>query len=306
MPISEAIQVIFAARELLYVNTREIFYKGEQMKKSALILSLATATAVLSAPVTYVNPKGEYTSSTALSLQGILDSLTVGGPSSVNVATEQIADDEVWQKTNSNTTGVELLVEIAGYRNGNTFGLYDINNTSNKIQVFAGANSPLTSYTIFINGANQVSVWDLGGGSLISTGALTSPLFGFYLTNAVGQTLYSQVGKNSDGFDHMVTYQGEGDVLDLQAYQQPKTGTTLRTWNSGAYILAWEDIVGEQRGKRGSCWDGQGKIGPADCDYNDMIVMVESMAPVPEPTTIGLMGLGLLGLFAVARRKIKK
>ena len=50
-------------------------------------------------------------------------------------------------------------------------------------------------------------------------------------------------------------------------------------------MLGWEDVA------------------YGDNDFDDMVVMVESVRPVPEPTTLGLMGLGLLSLGLLARRK---
>ena len=61
-------------------------------------------------------------------------------------------------------------------------------------------------------------------------------------------------------------------------------GMTNGKFTNGEYLQAWED--GD------------------DFDYNDFVVIVESVHPVPEPAVLGMFGIGALLIgFAASRRR---
>lgn len=75
-------------------------------------------------------------------LQGVLDGITNATPanpsgnSSVNVVTDQFSPDQTWAITGSGGSISTLIIELAGFANGNSFGVYDLANPANSVQIF--------------------------------------------------------------------------------------------------------------------------------------------------------------------------
>ena len=105
-----------------------------------------------------------------------------------------------------------------------------------------------------------------------------------------GGFFYSDPTLNVDKIDHMYAYQGVGDTIQILPFAAGK-------WGPNEYLLAWEDLVGP-------C--STASTSGADCDYTDFVVLVESVNPIPEPASLAIAGIGLLGLGAVNRRRTRK
>ncbi|MDM8544539.1 DUF4114 domain-containing protein [Desulfococcaceae bacterium HSG9] len=118
--------------------------------------------------------------------------------------------------------------------------------------------------------------------------------FGFYWKNTSTPLMsYTEDSKNVAG-----TGYGDDNTLGI-SYLVPegygvKTrtmgGTTVAAKANDDWILAFED---------------RKELG-GDGDFNDAVFYIEDMEPVPEPSTVILLGLGLLGLVGFKMKRNKK
>jgi len=244
------------------------------------------ATPVLANPATFGSDGG-------VRLQNELNKITIAptlGSSSVNVLTDDLSDslDSYWSITGSNTSVATLVFKVteSSYGDLGTFGVYDAADSSKKVELFDGTVVDVGD-TATMSIKDDGSVWytftDYSTG-LVSGGDsgidFADNKFGYYFNTddmgaGGGGLWYSDTGLNADSGDHMYAYQGK----NFDTVQLP--GASSGLWTDNEYILAWE--MGNQMG---------------DMDYDDLVVMVESVNPVipaPGAIVLGSIGVGLVG-----------
>ncbi len=225
-------------------------------------------------------------------LENGLNATSLDGNFNQNVNTDQVANDEIWTLDAVSSANAVMMFELAGFASTNTMGIYQLGNTSNRLELFSGPASQGYRTNLMHIGNNFIATYfnDIGlfnGQSSINFGGDNN--FGFYLTTGGGNTFYSEESLNSDTAadgtsDHLVTYQGDNvEMMD------PDGDGNYGLFTSNNYILAWEDLL----------------LSSSDRDYADMVVMIESFIPttVSEPGTLAILGLGLVGFGLVRRRR---
>jgi hypothetical protein len=237
---------------------------------------LAAISAVLMLAATAAQATPISLTGTEKNLQQIMDGISQGGTSSVDVGLDQLTGDTAFQMASGvDKATSRIQIELAGDAGRNRFGLYDLTDTSNRFELFGGADSAGAARSFSIDADGRVYRNSVDSGLTFA-----SSTFGLYLETPSG-IWFSDLTQNIDQADHMVAFGGQGDTI--------RQGSTLSTWGPDTYLFGWEDRSDTL----------------ADHDYNDFVAFVSGIKPVgvPEPGTVGLMGASLLALGFFSRRR---
>lgn len=205
--------------------------------------------------------------------------LSVSDYDNGTVKNGQSALDVLWNLAGAQASAT-IVLEIAGNAGNNTFGFYDSTDSTKKAQLFAGAASSGSKVYVKFNGTTLQSSADNVNFSNVSGGGFGSTTFGFYLQGPAG-TFYSDPTLNG-GKDNLVAYQGF-DGRKLSVAGNPTD------WDSKSFVLGWEDL----------------NLSNSDKDYNDLVLLVSQITPVPEPSTYVAGALLLIPVLVQVRRRMR-
>lgn len=192
-------------------------------------------------------------------LQGVLDDLT-GEENRIVAVTDFVTDDwdTFWEIDADEAEAVAVIViEIAGFKNGNLFGIYDANDPHNRVQLFDGPDGASDSIVLEVMSNGSVLI---DGGT---AGAFTSGRFGFYLDSTAfkrGGLFFSDSSLNPEGNDYMVAYQGDGQM----SVDPPGEEFGEEVFQLNEFIIGFEDLAPI-----------------ADRDYEDFVVLISGLFPSP-------------------------
>jgi len=222
---------------------------------------------------------GEASLAQSLGAAGTPDTIFSVG-NGINPYTDQMNPSSYWSVAGSGGSENTVLLTLTANASTNKFGIFDPADISNTLMLFNGGTAGYTT-SLKTNGTGGFAATYYGSNPLApSTGHATTTFgdgnrFGYYLQ--VGSTFYySDMTLNGNDTPRVVTYAGDGSN---------KVALTNGFFSAGEYLQAWEDGT--------------------DFDYQDFVVLVESVNPVPEPAVLGMFGLGILliGGFAGLRRR---
>jgi hypothetical protein len=177
--------------------------------------------------------------------------------------------------TDPETTMATLVLEASKYESG--FGIYDPKDHTNRLLLFEASAEPPSVINLdqteveFDLVKNTATITASYNPSFVGNSITIGTTFGFYLdSNSSGTYYYTDQSLNPDttAVEHGLIYATSGDEV----------------------VVAFEDL-------------DMGAWGGWEPDYDDFVVKVSDVKPIPEASTLVFFGSGLSGLLFLARKR---
>jgi hypothetical protein len=224
-------------------------------------------------------------------LAALLDDITVGGSSGIDVNADQFLNVDDWAADDTGDAGaatgtviesgpglrlarVRLDSEVAGLR----FGIYDRQDFDRRVRLFSSGDPRGAQLELQVLEDGSVRLGDADTGVDFAANR-----FGFYLTDGV-VTRFSDPQFNPGMGVHAVFFAGNGDRLQLGALPPS-------VFRRGDFIVAWEF----------------GDLAEGTKRFDDFAIRLQSFAPLraPEPGSFALLLAGL-AVAGAGRRRVRR
>ncbi len=215
------------------------------------------------------------------------DVLTAMGLGHYDVEADQ-QNAAYWTHSAVGANSQYVFTDIGFGVDGGSLGIYS-SATGEMLELFDNSGVASASVGFLADGSAYSVQYDADGLELNQTAiAGFGDIFGFYVTYDGRNYFYSDPTKNPDYVaggatysDWMLSFQGDGTITnDYNGFAGGEFGTN-------DWLIAFDGIL-----------HGAGQL-----DFNDAVILVESVKPVPLPAAVWLFGTGLIGLMGVARRR---
>jgi len=269
------------------IKVKIINEEGDEMKKIIKILTVSAVMVFMIVGLSLadtINVRPVYTTGATLdSLQATL----TGIGSTVNVRTDQEANAIF---TNQSTGSIATYVASLSWNADSypfEFGIYEYGNITNKVAVFTDS-------------TNGSGVSNPGDYTTINFDALAGSIYSeYHNAGSIGSAILGQTTDWMDSFGFYFSWNNGQNVYYSEDSLNGTNGASFLAYLANGDNVTIAGLTANDANHWYMAMEGWGGV----TDFNDIVVQLESVKPVPEPATMLLLGLGLIGLAGVRRFK---